>query len=1404
MAPVNMLDQIVADQKPNESMLDEILADQAPAPEAEPSSFARRALGDTAVSLLKGGVNMEEGVIGAADLVSGGHAGKALKEAGFDTEDTQKKLDALYSPEQQKANEAVHSAEGFVPTLKAIVQNPSVIPNTIAQSLPSTVAGLGIAKGAYALAPKIGELAAGAFGEGAITAGQNAEQTRQQTDDGLLTGKQALINAGSGALTGLITGGSGVGAKALGVGDINTLGFGGKQSTKDLTRNVLEGGGLEAGQELAQSAQEQAASNLALEKPIGEGVGNAAALGAVTGFGMNLPAALSASQRDRKPEDALDLDADKVIGSPLDLGGKTLADLPKIDEDTAFRLKNFTDSWNKRIDSGKPPPNYTPAFVNALGAAGIQHDPSRPPTEAFAELNDKVNPKTPEQKVDAVTADLQTTLDNAPVKGVTGRAAKVAVDTNQTAPQKQAAQDEAEFQQSQDVPNASAWEKFTPTKAEGNLEPTQEDINVFAKGIINGDLDLSDPHTVQFAGNYGTQIRAAVDAQTKPTGVDDTNLLLGIGRKPFASQEDADRVIASFEKPSGGKSETGGVSQDTHAVVPIDGGFGIAHKDDITNGRYQDAKQIDQASGQGGVSGNAEEERPIDDAIAREHPLHSANDYQEAERPEDNKKAMANFQELPIAIENPAGTIRKFKNGQTEMQDHYGEIKAGEGADGDAVDVFIPAGLTRAQIDASDKAYVIDQINPDTGEFDEHKTVLGANSKAEAEAIYKRNYSSDWKGFSAITEMPISRFKEWLKTGDTKAPVARKNDFTTPSEQRTNERRQIVRDEGITNEGAIKRIVPDEDLDAVTGFHLAHDKQTALEQAIEHTRQTGEAAHFVEGDIGNLGGLNAHFGDNHEIVNPIFRQITDIFAEEMRSAGRTAVLIRHGGDEISAVIVGSTDAKIAEALRRAKERTQERVKALGLDAIPHSKAGKKAGVGLYLGESAILPEMTPADVFGIASSLLNSEKTGAKHVRRGETSTVRNITPSGRPSETDSALPPDTQPVLQDEGRVLRGTGTEETGSEQARRYLISIVPDGNLSALRGKQNDVARSRLIQQVLGLTKPPALSKATNAALKDAFYGAVGVSGNSEAAKASAFKQWATTGLLPTAVESHRANQKVVPINRNVVQDSDDLLAAIAKEGGLKRSSAKANGIDKAAFKLRGTNIGLVFNEGSRSKTFDEMAEVLRGHGFDVSGENALLAQVSRAVNQGEKIYNAVGSELHATPEGDDQFESDKHFLLQDAAFDPEYQAQLKTLLDNGGITALNIDEYRAELDGELEAFNLQQKELAEKEAVASARKEKAAKSVDELPDDMFGVSGRTEDIFGGNPMLNPNRVLSLPEIFDLLDKSPERAKVELEGNPNRELIYLVQKHWHDIIFDKGYEDGEANTENKPIKYSSGCN
>lgn len=258
-------------------------------------SAARRYIGDPAVSALKGAVGLDEGIVGLADLATGGRAGKLVKDSGIDFQRAQQGLDELYSPEQRLANENVQQANGVLPTIGAIAKNPSVIPHQIIQSAPLMLGGQAIARGAMSLAPKLAPLAAGAIGEGVVTAGSNAEQVRQQSGNELISPMQSALAAGSGLVTGAITQGSGQLASKLGVGDVNTMLLGGNQqsATKGLTRRIAESGGLEAGQEFLQSGQEQAGTNLALNKPIGEGVGNAAALGAVTGFGMGIPAAIA-------------------------------------------------------------------------------------------------------------------------------------------------------------------------------------------------------------------------------------------------------------------------------------------------------------------------------------------------------------------------------------------------------------------------------------------------------------------------------------------------------------------------------------------------------------------------------------------------------------------------------------------------------------------------------------------------------------------------------------------------------------------------------------------------------------------------------------------------------------------------------------------------------------------------------------------------------------------------------------------------------------------------------------------------------------------------------------------------------------------------------------------------------
>lgn len=118
---------------------------------------------------------------------------------------------------------------------------------------------------------------------------------------------------------------------------------------------------------------------------------------------------------------------------------------------------------------------------------------------------------------------------------------------------------------------------------------------------------------------------------------------------------------------------------------------------------------------------------------------------------------------MPISIENPKGSYRRYKNedgsiGKNQMKHHYGYFTntTGNGKDGDAVDVFIGPNIENCEY-----VYVVDQNN-EQGEFDESKVMLGFNSTEHAKKAYMANYSADWTGFRTITKVPLNVFKKWL------------------------------------------------------------------------------------------------------------------------------------------------------------------------------------------------------------------------------------------------------------------------------------------------------------------------------------------------------------------------------------------------------------------------------------------------------------------------------------------------------------------------------------------------------------------------------------------------------------------------------------------------------------------
>lgn len=251
-------------------------------------------LGDIGVISLKGAVGLPQALMGIADLVSGGQAGKDFEEAGLRFKDAQKILDDAYSPAQQAANREVQAADGFVGTTKAAIENPSVIATTVGESLPQMLGGAAIARGGLAVSSKLAPWAAGAIGEGIMGAGSAAEQIRSESADGLLTGKQTAASIASGVGTAAIGGAAGkfAGSKLgqrLGLSDVDTMLAAGQfnKTPAGFIRQVV-GSGISEGvlEELPQSVQEQMWQNYAQYKPLLDGVGKAGALGMLAGMSM--------------------------------------------------------------------------------------------------------------------------------------------------------------------------------------------------------------------------------------------------------------------------------------------------------------------------------------------------------------------------------------------------------------------------------------------------------------------------------------------------------------------------------------------------------------------------------------------------------------------------------------------------------------------------------------------------------------------------------------------------------------------------------------------------------------------------------------------------------------------------------------------------------------------------------------------------------------------------------------------------------------------------------------------------------------------------------------------------------------------------------------------------------------
>lgn len=118
---------------------------------------------------------------------------------------------------------------------------------------------------------------------------------------------------------------------------------------------------------------------------------------------------------------------------------------------------------------------------------------------------------------------------------------------------------------------------------------------------------------------------------------------------------------------------------------------------------------------------------------------------------------------LTLKIENPAGSVRTWRNPDDSIGGHvlwfdYGYAARSEGVDGDEVDIIIGPNLGSAR-----DVYVVHQRKAGNWkDYDEDKCLVGFLSEDRARAAFLRNYS-DPRFLGPITTMPAEEFVEKVK-----------------------------------------------------------------------------------------------------------------------------------------------------------------------------------------------------------------------------------------------------------------------------------------------------------------------------------------------------------------------------------------------------------------------------------------------------------------------------------------------------------------------------------------------------------------------------------------------------------------------------------------------------------------
>jgi GGDEF domain-containing protein len=184
---------------------------------------------------------------------------------------------------------------------------------------------------------------------------------------------------------------------------------------------------------------------------------------------------------------------------------------------------------------------------------------------------------------------------------------------------------------------------------------------------------------------------------------------------------------------------------------------------------------------------------------------------------------------------------------------------------------------------------------------------------------------------------------------------------------------------GVAAEGAARlySMTSGSETDALTGFAPSGDRLPTIGRAADYARVHGAPALYAEVDIRNVSGLNASVG--RSATNELFARVAELAETRLRGLDATVCPFRHGGDELSFVLVGRPGSDPGSLVERAEALLDEvntavREEFSELMTVPHPKYPGQSGTGIVFALTPIGPERTPEQTVSLADQEVERRK----------------------------------------------------------------------------------------------------------------------------------------------------------------------------------------------------------------------------------------------------------------------------------------------------------------------------------------------------------------------------------------------------------------------------------------------